>query len=225
MKRLPIKICGLKRAEDVELCCSLGANILGFVVDYPLPVPWNLTKAEAAPLLARITAPARSCIVTGGTPEQVVELAQGLRPHLVQLHFRETLEDTVRIAAELSSLGTGVIKTLPSSAQERLEQFGTPDAAACARLLDRTGVFAVLVDSRSPANANQPGSPADLSLYRLVKMHTKKPVILAGGITPESLPGLKAGLLPDMIDVMTGVETSPGVKSPEKLRALLENRR
>ena len=37
-----LKICGLMRPEDVLLCCACGVDLIGFVVCYPKPVPWNL---------------------------------------------------------------------------------------------------------------------------------------------------------------------------------------
>lgn len=39
LKRVRIKICGLKRAEDVPLCHQFGVDMVGFVTEYPLPVP------------------------------------------------------------------------------------------------------------------------------------------------------------------------------------------
>ena len=39
-----VKICGLMREEDVELCVNAGTDIIGFVVEYPVDVPWNLEQ-------------------------------------------------------------------------------------------------------------------------------------------------------------------------------------
>ena len=65
---------------------AAGADCLGFVVEYPVPVPWNLSRAEARELFARVPPLTSRALVSGGTPGHVIGLARALRPHLVQLH-------------------------------------------------------------------------------------------------------------------------------------------
>ena len=115
-----VKICGLQRADDVRLCLQLGVDILGFVTEYPLPGPWNLSRQQVRPLLQLIRPPCRSCLVTGGPPEKVIELASSLRPAIVQLHYRETLEETITIADALHKLQIQVIRNVPTQAEDRL---------------------------------------------------------------------------------------------------------
>ena len=215
-----VKICGLMRRQDVQLCCRLGVDICGFVVGYPAPVPWNLSPGACAALLPAVRPPARSCIVTGGTPAQVIPLALALRPDLVQLHYRETLADTAAIVRALSPWGIGVVKTVPAAPQERRRQFGTEDAAAIARALEAAGAVMVLVDGRGAEDAAR-GAAADLALFAQVRRAAARPVMLGGGITPDNCRDILAAARPALVDVMTGVETAPGVKSEEKLARLL----
>lgn len=215
-----LKICGLMRPEDVALCCEAGVDLLGFVTEYPHPVPWNLTRTQARALLAGVRRPARSCLVTGGSAEKIISLSLELLPDAVQLHAGETLADTLRIVQALTPRGIRVIKTLPLTPGERLAQLGQTDPARCAALLAQAGVSAILVDPRSPAKAYGPGRPADLTLYRQVRDASPLPVILAGGVTPENAAALLAQVQPPWLDVMTGVETAPGRKAPDKVRAL-----
>ena len=225
MNRVRLKICGLKRACDVALCHALGVDIGGFVVEYPLPVPWNLMREEARLLLAGVQPPMQSCVVTGGSREKILALAKDLRPDYVQLHAHEMLSDAAHIAQVLRPLGIGVIKTLPLSPDERLAQFSTKDVLACAELLNATEICAILVDARAPSNAAGPGTPVDVDFYRRVKRCAHKPVILAGGITPKNLPGLLSVVQPDIIDIMTGVEAAPGIKDEEKLGLVVKQAR
>jgi len=220
-----VKICGLRREADVLLCGELGVGIAGFVVEYPLPVPWSLTESEAAGLLPLVAPPMKSCVVTGGDREKTLALALSLRPDFVQLHFNETLDDTRRIAWELASRGIGVIKTLPLPESARLAQFGTADVSACAALISGSGAAAILVDSRAPENAGDASSPPDFAVFREAKRASGIPVILAGGITPANVGNVLLSARPAMIDVMTGVESSPGVKDGAALRELLEKAR
>ncbi|NLW12361.1 MAG: hypothetical protein GX028_10160, partial [Clostridiaceae bacterium] len=187
----------------------------------PLLVPWNLRREQTAALLDQIRRstdrPAKSCIVTGGSPKFVIELATELKPDLVQLHFRETIEDTRIITNELKELGIGIIKTIPVSSDVRLEQFGTDDLLAAVELLNDIDIYAILVDSRGPANAAESGRKIDTGFCHQVIQAAKKPVIIAGGIRPENIVEVIEETGAEIIDIMTGVEVSPGIKSFELL--------
>ena len=220
--RPQLKVCGLMREEDVLLCCRKGVEICGFVTEYPVPVPWNLSAERCAELLPLTRGRAKSCVVTGGEPDKLRSLAFQLRPDLMQLHGGESLAVTAALAEELAPLGIGVIKTVPASPEARLREFGTEDPAECGRKLSEAGVYAVLVDARGPENAAHAGLRADLSLFRAVRDAARCPTILGGGVRSENCGELMAHLHPAVLDVMTGVELSPGRKSEELLDALLE---
>ena len=211
-RRTPvIKICGLKRKEDVNLCCDLGVDILGFVTEYPSPVPWNLTREEARALLADIPKSCKSCVVTGGTEREIIELAKELKPDYVQLHDRETAAQTAAIADALGEFGIGVIKAVFPDMRDLDNELET---------LQKTGVFALLADPRTPSDAVR-GGRADIAFYRRVCDLSEKPVILAGGITPDNVAGLMQETGAAYIDVMSGVEHMPGTKDASKVKALL----
>ncbi|NLJ76840.1 MAG: hypothetical protein GX325_06240 [Peptococcaceae bacterium] len=221
-KRVKIKICGLKQAEDVLLCRQFGVDLVGFVTEYPLPVPWNLTAEKTKFSLKEVRPPLRSCLVTGGTSGKTIALAKDLRPHYIQLHYRETLAETEYVARTLKQLGIRVIKTLPFSPFERLACFGTWEIEECVRLLNSTAVYAILADSRGPSNAAKNRTPIDIGFFRRIKKCAQKPVILAGGITSENLPKILSTAKPAIIDIMTGAESSPGIKDKRKLASIIQ---
>lgn len=225
MKKTTVKICGLKSAQDIRTCGELGVNIAGLVTEYPLPVPWNLERSEAAGLLAHIEKPMQSCLVTGGGADQILFLGKELRPDFVQLHFHETLEDTRKIARELKPFDIGVIKTFPLTDHERKRQFGTTDRVVIVKQLCETDIFGILVDSREPSNASKRGKQADFELFHEVKRLSSKKVILGGGITPENVSEVLEETHAEMIDLMTGVEKMAGVKDEVKLAELMGNLR
>ena len=216
-----IKICGLMQPEDVRHCLDIGVDVLGFVTEYPLAVPWNLKREQTAALIDQVRrsadGQAKSCIVTGGSPEFVIELATELKPDLIQLHYRESFEDARVIANKLKELGIGIIKTIPISSDARLEQFGTDDLLAVVELLNSIDIYAILIDSRGPENASKTGRKIDTKFCRQVIQAAKKPVIIAGGIRPENITEMIKETGAEIIDIMTGVEVSPGVKSFELL--------
>jgi phosphoribosylanthranilate isomerase len=210
-REIAVKICGLKTKEDAALCLRLGADRLGFVVEYPMPVPWNLSQSEATDLLAEANrlAPGRTCVVTGGAPDKVVALALSLRPAFVQLHGRESAAETGVCAAALRREGIGLIRTVfPDMTDDALKAYAA------------SGACALLLDPRAPENAAS-GGAANAALFRRVADLTSLPLILAGGITASNVRRLLAETGAAHIDVMSGAESAPGVKDAEKIAALL----
>jgi len=65
------------------------------------------------------------------------------------------------------------------------------------------------------------GKVFDLSCARDAVLRSKVPVILAGGLNPENVAGAIRKVQPYAVDVATGVEISPGIKDPEKVRAFI----
>ena len=205
-----VKICGLMRADDIQMCVRHGADIIGFVADYPRQVPWDIGAQAAGELIQCVSKPAQTCIVTGGKVEKIIKLALETEPDYIQLHFNETLGDTVYIVRELKKKGIKVIKTLFP---------GTPDIEEAAKKFSQTGIYALLLDHRTPGNAVT-GGAADLLLYRKIRESVNLPIILAGGITPENVNEILLHSEAPFIDLMTGVESSPGVKDEAKMNAL-----
>jgi phosphoribosylanthranilate isomerase len=65
------------------------------------------------------------------------------------------------------------------------------------------------------------GKAFDLSCARDAVLRSKVPVILAGGLNPQNVAGAIREVSPYAVDVATGVEISPGIKDPEKVRAFI----
>ena len=196
--------------HDIELCEQFGVDVLGLVVEYPREVPWNLTREQAKPLIHFATHP--TCIVTGGTTEGILSLAKELKPHMVQLHFRETVAQTAEIASELTRQGIQTIKAVAACPFE-----GESDIEA----LCETEIDAILVDSRTAENAATNMQTIDVHLFNRIKARSSKPLIIAGGITPDNISDIVSQTGATWIDVLTGVERSPGHKERKKIEALV----
>ena len=208
-----MKICGLMREEDVKMCVRYGADIIGFVVEYPRPVPWNLTAERAKALIRTVEKPAETCIVTGGSKEKILNLVLEMKPDYVQLHGGESLEDTAWLVGEMKKRGVKVIKAVFPD---------TPDLLKAATDFCAAGVDALLLDPRAPGNAKS-GGAADLAAYMELQSAVSCPVILAGGLTPENAAEAVRETGAQMIDLMTGVERSYGVKDEKKVAALFQS--
>jgi phosphoribosylanthranilate isomerase len=208
------------RAEDVCMCIRHGADIVGFVVEYPRPVPWNLSAVAAKGLIAAAAgAPcpqpdggghAKTCVVTGGLPDKVLRVALEIKPDYIQLHCNESLEDTAFLARELGKYHIKIIKTLFPD---------TPDMEKTAADFLAAGAYALLLDPRAPDNAAHGGS-ADIAAYIRVQRAVNGRVILAGGITPENAAEVARKSQASILDLMTGVEQAPGIKDEARVIAL-----
>ena len=110
---------------------------------------------------------------------------------------------------------------MPLKSEDRLAQSGKEDMAECAKVFEEAGADIVLVDARGPENASNSKNLIDAELYKTVKQAVKIPVMAAGGITPENVGDIVDILQPDIIDMMTGIEISPGIKSEERIISLM----
>jgi len=201
--------------NDVKMSVCHGADIIGFVVDYPRPVPWNLNARETQKLVQAVAKPAETCIVTGGPFDKIKNLALEIKPDYVQLHSGESLEDTARLVHELGKYGVKIIKTIFPD---------TPELEKSVLDFCKTGVYALLFDPRTPDNAAT-GGTADIDKFIKLKNFVNCPVILAGGINPGNAAEIIQQTNAQIIDLMTGVEKAPGNKDEEKIILLFKKLR
>lgn len=211
-----VKICGLINLKDVMLCVQAGVHMVGFVVDYPIPVPWNLTTAKARELIAQVPPFVSTCVVTGGPVEKVLAIVNETCPHVVQLHYQETLQEVKELAQQLKLRGIKTIKALRLDGNGSCE-FEITEPVKAARELAKTGIAALLVDSYTAARPGGTGVTVDLSTFRTIQQESALPVILAGGLNPTNILALIHETHPYAVDVLTGVESTPGHKDSEKL--------
>jgi phosphoribosylanthranilate isomerase len=195
--------------EDVRMCARHGADILGFVVEYPRPVPWNVSAVQAKALMAGAGG-AATCIVTAGGAEHVLRLAGELCPDYIQLHGDETPAGAAEIVRGLNGRGVRVIKAVYPHMPNLLQSAHDYEAA---------GVWALLLDPRNPQDA-QRGGGADFCIWQELSAAVRCPVILAGGLAPGNAAGAVAKTNAAILDLMTGIESAPGIKDERKVAAL-----
>ena len=215
-----VKICGLMNERDISVCEDAGVHTMGFVVDYPEPVPWNLTQNEAYQLISKVPPYVCTCVVTGGSPDKVIETALNTRPSLVQLHYRETPDDINRIVMRLKTEGIKVIKALRIKYDGACD-FGTGDPTEAARILSAAGVSGILVDSFTEDMPGGTGMAVDLASFLSVRDSSSVPVILAGGLNPGNIGGIIRTVRPFAVDVLSGVEKRSGLKDESKVREFM----
>ena len=183
-----VKICGITTAEDAALCAEAGADALGFVVEYPLPVPWTIDRARAAALMSTLPPFVARVAVVGGDASTILALVEATRPDVVQLHLDESEATVTAVLDGLAGSGTRIVNAIRISVDGEVSP---PPAAVldlARRFLD-AGADAILLDSKTTNRPAGTGATFDWSVAREVAAGLGAPLILAGGLTPENVAG------------------------------------
>jgi phosphoribosylanthranilate isomerase len=213
-----VKLCGVTSEADVGLCVAAGADALGFVVEYPLPVPWTLDRRRVAELMRSVPPFVTRVAVVGGNAATVLAIAEATEADAVQLHLDEDETTVTAVKEGLAGSGTRVVKAI------RIGVGDTPtatDVLAAARRFVDAGADAILLDSKTTGRAAGTGVPVDWSLAREVAAGLGTPLVLAGGLTPENVSGAIATVRPHGVDVISAVEDAEHRKVPERVLAFV----
>lgn len=191
MRTVEIKICGLTRLDDARCALELGADYLGFVL-YPKS-PRGIAPARLARLTARLPAGARTVAVFVNAPRAEVErVARDCGLWAVQLHGDEDPRDYAGLPVPLwrSLAAAGPAGWNPAPA--------------------RWGAARYVVDASAPGVYGGSGRLADWPRAR--RLARRRPVMLAGGLTPRNVAAAIDAVQPLGVDVASGVEREPGRK-------------
>jgi phosphoribosylanthranilate isomerase len=218
-----IKICANTNLADAQLAAELGADAVGFVF---APSKRQVTIAEVAHITPHLPAHVERVGVFAALPaEQIAQQAQQSGLTAVQLHGGVNLA----LLQRLHELFQGRIKII-QAVHWQIDADDTSAAAVSQQLREIAGegiTQRVLIDSKSGNATGGTGIPFDWSAARAVFANTGDGLnlIVAGGLRPDNVAEAIAGLAPWGVDVASGVEESPGRKSPEKLAAFIKNAR
>jgi phosphoribosylanthranilate isomerase len=198
--RTRVKICGITRAGDAASAVSAGVDAIGLVF-YPQS-PRYVAAHEAARVVSGI---GPFVTVTGlfvdADPVEISAVLSQVPLALLQFHGSERNADCVRF-------GLPFIKSIAMR----------PDTD-CLRLMDEyPDASGFLLDTWQPDLRGGSGRAFD---WELVPKGLDRPVILAGGLAPENVAEAIRRVRPYAVDVSSGVESAPGIKSAERIRAFL----
>lgn len=201
--RTRIKFCGMTRAGDVRLASELGVDAIGFVFAKDSP---RRIRPEEARLMRNALGPLVDAVALfmDNTADEVREAVRQVRPTLLQFHGGE--DD-----AFCRGFGLPWIKAIAMGNGE--------SESATALQLRYPGASGFLFDSHVAGSAGGSGETFDWS--RLPKP-LNKPVVLAGGLTPDNVFAAILATQPWGVDVSSGVERAPGIKDGERMRRFVE---
>jgi phosphoribosylanthranilate isomerase len=203
-----IKFCGLSHPTDAVCAAALRANYVGVVfAESPRQVTVEIALAVRETLGDELDRPQLVGVFGGDDPEKILTTARMARLDVIQLHGDPDAKDVSRIRGSFDGEVWAAVRV-----SERLpEDFEAISAAADAVLLDRLSADA-LGGSGRPFDWARIAE--DLSTRRGAAR-----VVVGGGLTPENVSEAIRALSPDIVDVSSGVERSPGVKDQAKMRA------
>jgi phosphoribosylanthranilate isomerase len=199
MARTRIKICGVRDEETAFAAADAGADAIGLV--FYRQSPRYIEPEEAWQLVGMLPPFVASVgLFVNAALDAFMNIEETCPTDLSQLHGQEP-EDLVR------HCGPNVIKAVrfdPATIDAELKKWERVDE-----------VDAILVDG----SAGGQGTSFDWSKLAAAREQLAKPLILAGGLTPENVGEAIRIVQPFAVDVSSGVESSPGVKEPDLIEA------
>jgi phosphoribosylanthranilate isomerase len=205
---LLVKICGLSTRETLQTALDAGADMVGFVF-FP-PSPRHVSLEVARELGRQVKRRALKVALTVDADDATLDnIMDALSPDIFQLHGKESV---ARLRDIKQKFGRPVMKAVPVETAADLAVL--PGYAAVA---DR-----ILFDARAPKDATRPGGlGAPFDWHLLENLELKLPYMVSGGLhadnVAEALRVTRAG----GVDVSSGVESAPGVKDPEMIKAFI----
>ncbi len=195
-----VKICGITREEDGLLAAELGADMLGFVFS----TTKRLTTEEFVRNFAEKIGSNRPILVGVITDPNSPEGKTAIKL------AREGVLDAIQLH--------GVDPKNADYAYYCAARVGEESDFDKVSALRKNGEPRVLLDAKVEGIPGGTGKTIPESLLR--EKAGDIPLWLAGGITPENVGKIVAKFHPELVDVSSGVEDGPGIKNPEKLKAL-----
>lgn len=206
-----LKVCGVNDAAFAVEAASLGVDYLGFI--FAEGSPRRVTPEKAREIMDAVRnggfadRPRYVGVFTDRDVSRICDIAAEVGLDVVQLHSEYGAEEVSRVKA----LGFEVWRLAPS-------EHGAEKSTTGADVAD-AGEDAVLIDGRAGTRCGGTGVLADWSRVAELKRLGRR-VVLAGGISAANIAAASATGA-DIIDVNSGIETAPGVKSIKLLSDLL----
>jgi phosphoribosylanthranilate isomerase len=207
---IEVKICGLKTPDMMQVALEARADYVGLV--FFEKSPRNLSLEAAADLSDMARGNAKIVVLLVDPADELVDqIMPYIAPDVLQLHGSET---PARVAEIKRRTGAAVMKAI------KVET--ATDAAAA---LDYAGIAdLILFDAKAPKGAILPGGNGVAFDWRtLDDVKRKVPYMLSGGLTPTNVADAIRRTGATRVDVSSGVESSPGEKDADLIRAFIAN--
>nr|WP_306671162.1 phosphoribosylanthranilate isomerase [Endozoicomonas sp. SESOKO1] len=197
-----IKICGITRVDDGLVAADSGADAIGLVF---YRKSRRSVTVEQAVEIVRVLPPFVSVVglFVDASDQLIQSVLDAVPLSLLQFHGNET-------EAECARWGIRYMKAFRVRPDIAVTAMVAPYATACGYLLD----------SYKPGEAGGTGESFD---WDLIPHELNKPLVLAGGLSPDNIAQAINRVRPYGVDVSSGVESRPGIKDHDKIKAFIDN--
>ncbi len=202
MKHFKIKICGITRPQDAKQACRLGTDFIGLIFYKKSPRLVSLTRAkeivkEIDPTVAIVG------VFVDQTADEMLGIATKLNLNFIQLHGHES----VKVIHQLKSYKFKVINVVNIIKKSDYEALKSSKADL------------LMIDNQTTVLKGGTGQQFDWSLRPKFKI---KNLALSGGLNEKNLSEGIRIFQPLLVDINSGVESRPGIKSKKKLISFFE---
>jgi phosphoribosylanthranilate isomerase len=201
-----VKICGLTRAVDAEYADAAGASYLGVI--------FAGGPRQRLPQQARDTLAGRRARKVGvfadQAPGEIADIAREVGLDVIQLHAESQAERVHAVRAATGLEVWAVLRTSDGTLPD--------DAEDLADEADALVVDALVPGKLGGSGVAIPWLALGESLDDMERGHR---IVLAGGLTPENVAEAIDYVSPMVVDVSSGVESAPGIKDHERIRAFI----
>ena len=210
-----IQIAGIIDIKEARMLLDCGVEYLGF----PLRLPVNkedLTEASAGRIVSKLPPSAHGIIITYlNEAEEIKALCEKIGTNIIQLHGDITIDELVKLKETYSK--SVITKSLIIGKNTKV------------KLLEIVSNFenhvdAFITDTYNPQTGatGATGKTHDWKISKALVEHSKKPIILAGGLTPENVYDAIIKVRPAGVDTHTGVQDDSGRKNKSKINQFIE---
>jgi phosphoribosylanthranilate isomerase len=216
--RTRIKICGITRPQDAIAAAEAGADAIGLVFYSPVKRNVSIETARAIlDVLPPFVTPVG--LFVDASNDRIREIAGELNLRTIQLHGHESGKQI----AELQQFA--VLKAIRVERDQFQSTLSVWIGEVMAHKL--ANLRGLTLETAGTKQAGGTGVANDWETVRQSQKNRKfsrvlPPIIAAGGLTPENVAKVVRDIRPYAVDVSSGVESAPGEKSTEKIKAFVQ---
>ena len=209
---MKVKICGINQAKFAKWACDAGCDYLGLLIGITHVAEDKISIEQAKNIIENSNVDRKKFVMVTHLldAEEIVSILKELKISNVQLHDAISIEEIKKIRCELPELY--IIKAVHVLDKHAIEQALTLEEYA----------DAIILDSRTKKRLGGTGNVHDWNISAEICKRCKKPVFLAGGLTPSNLADAIKTVKPYGVDANSGVETETGDKDLNKIRMFVQ---
>ncbi|MEI6092818.1 MAG: phosphoribosylanthranilate isomerase [bacterium] len=202
-----VQIAGVRNKQELNIIINSGATSIGFPLRLPVHKE-DTSEQDAKALIKQIPSNIYKVLITYmDSSKEIIELATYLGTDMIQLHGEIKVSELATIKGKHPQIK--IIKSLIVKQDNFSELKKT-----IAEFEDNVDFFITDTFDPDTGASGATGKTHDWEISKKIVKLSKKPVIIAGGLTPDNVGQAIKIIRPAGVDVHTGVENSLGEKEP-----------